>query len=83
MGKVVLGDGTEVLVDKRHDESNRMSRTGEYDYMKYIYPREFFGVLEDDTMTEMYFWFENADGTKVENALDNLYAVLQTGTLLQ
>lgn len=83
MGKVVLGDGTEVLVDKRHDESNRMSRTGEYEYMKYIYPREFFGVLEDDTMTEMYFWFENADGTKVENALDNLYAVLQTGTLLQ
>lgn len=83
MGKVVLEDGTEVLVDKRHDESNRMSRSSEYEYMKYIYPRQFFGVLEGDTIAEMYLWFENVDGTKIEDALGNLYAILQTGTLLQ
>lgn len=82
MGKVILEDGTEILVDKKHDETNRMSRTAEYEYMKYIYPRQFFGVLEGDTMVEMYFWFENIDGTKVEDAAGNLYAVAQTGTLL-
>ena len=81
-GKVVLNDGTELTAEEATDDS-RMTRAAEYQYVKYIYPRQFFNVPADKTIKNMFFWFENADGTKLENAGGNLYEQYETGTPLK
>ena len=82
MGKVVLDDGTELTVDKA-DASNRMKMTSETSYLKYMYPRQFFNVPDSKKIVKMYFWFENADGTKVEDGDGVLYEKSETGTPLK
>lgn len=82
MGKVVLTDGTELVVDKVSAD-NLMSRVNEYEYLKYIYPRQYFNVPAKKNIKQMFFWFQNADGSKVENAGDSLYEQYETGTPLK
>ena len=82
MGKVVLDDGTELSVTEATAE-NRMKMTGETSYLKYIYPRQFFNVPASNKIAKMYFWFENADGTKVEDGDGVLYEKTETGTPLK
>lgn len=82
MGKVVLDDGTEIVVDQA-TAKNKMQVTGETSYLKYIYPRQFFNVPASNKIAKMYFWFENADGTKVEDAGGSLYEKMETGTPLK
>ena len=81
MGKVILDDGTELSVTEAGAQ-NRMKMTGETSYLKYIYPRQFFNVPASKKIAKMYFWFQNADGTKVENAGGTLYEKSETGTPL-
>lgn len=82
MGKVVLDDGTELVVDQA-TAKNKMQITGETSYLKYIYPRQFFNVPASNKIAKMYFWFQNADGSKVENAGGVLYEKMETGTPLK
>lgn len=79
MGKVVLDDGTELSVTEATAE-NRMKMTGETSYLKYIYPRQFFNVPASKKIAKMYFWFQNADGSKVEDGDGVLYEKTETGT---
>ena len=82
MGKVILDDGTERTVSEATND-NRMKMTGETSYQKYIYPRQFFNVPASNKIVKMYFWFQNADGTKVEDAEGVLYEKSETGTPLK
>ena len=82
MGKVVLDDGSELSVTEA-TSNNRMKMTGETSYLKYIYPRQFFGVPASKKIAKMYFWFQNADGTKVEDGDGVLYEKTETGTPLK
>jgi len=81
MGKVVLDDGTE-LVYSETGEENRMLHIEGPLFKKYIYPRKFFNVPADKEMTNMFFWFSNADGSKIEDNGGKLYEQPQTGTPL-
>ena len=82
MGKVVLDDGTELVVNEA-GAKNKMQVTGETSYLKYIYPRQFFNVPASNKIAKMYFWFQNADGSKVEDAGGVLYEKMETGTPLK
>ncbi len=82
MGKVVLDDGSEIVVNEA-TAKNKMQVTGETSYLKYIYPRQFFNVPASNKITKMYFWFQNADGTKVEDGNGALYEKMETGTPLK
>lgn len=82
MGKVVLNDGTELTVEEATADT-KLTRAAENSYLKYIYPRQYFNVPANKTIKNMFFWFENADGSKVENAAGNLYEQYETGTPLK
>lgn len=82
MGKVILDDGSELVVNEA-TANNRMKMTGETSYLKYIYPRQFFNVPASKKIAKMYFWFQNADGTKVEDGDGVLYEKSETGTPLK
>lgn len=82
MGKVVLDDGTEILINEVSAD-NRMTRASEYQYKKYIYPRQFFNVPKDRSISNMYLWFVSADGTKAAGSEEAPYEQYETGTPLK
>lgn len=82
LGKVILNDGSELAVSSPSAD-NRMTRAAENLYKKYIYPRQFFNVPASKKISKMFFWFSNADGTKIEDASGNLYEQYETGTPLK
>lgn len=81
-GKVVLDNGQELTFDKV-SEDNLMYRNSDNGYDIYIYPRSFFNVPTGRKMTDMYFWFTNADGTEIEDNDGKLFEQIQNGTLIQ
>ncbi len=78
-GKVVLDNGDELTVD---EGAPRMTNVSGYQYKQYIYPRAFFKVPDQRTIKNMYFWFRNADGSKVEDADGALFSKPAKGTPL-
>lgn len=67
-GTATLADGTEKTVDKASD-ANLMVVSGPISYMKYIYPRHFFGLGADAVITDIKVWFINGDGSvKVDDS---------------
>lgn len=79
-GKVILDNGDEITVD---EDAARMHNVSYSQYKYYFYPRSYFKVPEDRTIMNMYFWFRNADGSKVENANGALFAKPAKGTPLK
>ena len=79
-GKVILDNGDEITVD---EDAARMHNVSYSQYKYYFYPRSYFKVPEDRTIKNMYFWFRNADGSKVENANGALFAKPAKGTPLK
>jgi len=59
-GEAVLADGSSVSVTET-SEKNLMTKSGPVSYMKYIYPRDFFGLEPDAEITGMSVWFTNKD----------------------
>lgn len=78
-GKVLLDNGEELTVD---EEAVRMHNVSYSLYKHYIYPRAYFKVPQDRTIQNMYLWFRNADGTKVEDADGALFVRPAKGTPL-
>ncbi len=76
-GKVILDDGQECIVD---ESAQRMHNVSYSQYKLYIYPRAYFSVPEDRSIKNMYFWFRNSDGSKVEDADGALFAKPAKGT---
>ena len=64
-GTAVLEDGTKVELDRK-DDSTCMRRTGQHTYQKYIFPTHYFGLPKGTKITDLYLYFTNRDGSKVE-----------------
>ena len=88
--KAVYNGGQEVEVSTC-TEANKMTpfvRTlldgTSYDMReKFIYPKHFFGLEQDDVIEAIYVWFSNADGTKVVKDGDEPYFIAQAeGTII-
>ena len=80
-GKVTLDDGSEISVDKA-EWANRMHNVNYSEYQLYIYPKAFFEVPDGKKITNMYVWFRNSSGSKVDNADGALYPKPAKGTPL-
>ncbi len=68
-GTAVLADGTKVTLDRK-DDFTCMRRTGRHTYQKYIFPTHYFGLPKGTTITDLYLYFTNKDGSKVEKGDD-------------
>ena len=64
-GTAILADGTKVELDRK-DDFTCMRRTGGHTYQKYIFPTHYFGLPKGTKITDLYFYFTNKDGSKVE-----------------
>lgn len=64
-GTAVLADGTQVKLDRK-DDFTCMRRTGGHTHQKYIFPTHYFGLPKGTKITDLYFYFTNKDGSKVE-----------------
>ena len=68
-GTAVLADGSKVTLDKK-DNSTCMRRTGLHSYQKYIFPTHYFGLPKGAQITDLYLYFTNKDGSKVEKGTE-------------
>lgn len=76
-GTATLKSGKTVSVEKA-DASNLMNKTGELTYMKYIYPKQFFGVPAGDEIVDLWVSFRNAAGDKVANGEGQGFQISQS-----
>ena len=63
---------------EKADASNLMNKTGELTYMKYIYPKQFFGVPAGDEIVDLWVSFRNAAGDKVANGEGQGFQISQS-----
>jgi len=82
MAKCTLKSGKIASVSTK-TKANLMKKTSDIDYHKYIYPRSFFGITENDEIVDMQVWFEDESGSKkVDNDTYN-FPISQNATLLK
>jgi len=82
MAKCTLQSGKTVSVSTKTD-ANLMKKTSDSDYHKYIYPRSFFGVADNDKIVGMEVWLEDASGSKKVDNDTYKYPIDQNATLLK
>lgn len=75
--KAVLTDGTEIVVEKI-DDDHLMQKTSDITYQKYIYPKTFFGLTGNQTISETYFYFYNKDKSKKFKPDDVGFQIVQS-----
>lgn len=59
--KAIFAEGNDSSEVNVISEKTLMERLGETNYQKYIYPKEFFGLPDDASITEIHFYFTNED----------------------
>lgn len=60
-GKAMFSDGNDSSIVEVISEKTLMKKVGETKYQKYLYPKEFFGLPDDASITALYFHFTNED----------------------
>ena len=68
-GTAILEDGSKVVLDKK-DASTKMNSVSNTTYMRYIFPRHYFGLPKTAKITDLYLYFTNKDGSKVVTSND-------------